>query len=171
MRPLRVAVCLTSLIGAFGTSSAFAQEHPYFVTYDHYLEEPRNLEIAVSSTTGIPRPGRNVYTAPWLELEYGARGWWTTELYLDAQATRGQGTVFSGFRWENRFRPLLREHWLNPVLYVELEDLNGADKTLLEVVGHDVAAGHALPNAEARRERKREVDARFRDFLAQRGQA
>jgi hypothetical protein len=135
MRPLRVVVCLTSLIGAVGASSVFAQEHPYFVTYDHYLEEPRNLEIAVSSTTGIPRPGRNVYTAPWLELEYGVRGWWTTEVYLEGVTTPHDGTGFSGWRWENRFRPLAGEHRVNPVLYVEYESINEASRIHKEIVG------------------------------------
>ena len=27
----------------------------------------------------------------------------------------------------------MREHWINPVLYVEYVDINGADKSLLEV--------------------------------------
>ena len=31
----------------------------------------------------------------------------------------------------------MREHWINPVLYVEYENTNGADKTLKEVVGFD----------------------------------
>jgi len=51
------------------------------------------------------------------------------ELYLDGQSTSKESTVFTGYRWENRFRPLLREHWINPVLYVEFENINGADKT------------------------------------------
>jgi hypothetical protein len=47
---------------------------------------------------------------------------------------------FTGTRWENRFRPLLHEHWINPVLYVEFENTSGADKTL------------TLPTKQARRE-------------------
>jgi hypothetical protein len=135
MRALRVVVCLTLLLGAFGAGSLFAQEHPYFVTYDHYLEEPRNLEIAVSSTTGIPRPGQHTYTAPWLELEYGVRGWWTTEVYLEGVTTPHDGTGLSGWRWENRFRPLAGEHRVNPVLYVEYESINEASRIQKEIVG------------------------------------
>src|SRR5580693_1501775 len=154
---------------AFGLpGGAAAQERTFFITYNHQMEEPGSLEIAFAPVyargQGGGRNGGNgtaSFVGSWVELEYGARGWWTTELYLDSQTTRGQGTVFSGLRWENRFRPLLLEHWINPVLYVELENLNGADKTLLEVVGHDVAANHAVPNAEARRERKREVETKL----------
>src|SRR5438128_8463593 len=97
---------------------AAAQERPYFVTYDHYLEEPGNLEIAVSATTGVPKDGRRTYTAPWLEIEYGVTGWWTTEVYLEGVTTRGDGGGFTGVRWENRFRPLRGDHRVNPVFYV-----------------------------------------------------
>nr|MDP9122432.1 hypothetical protein [Acidobacteriota bacterium] len=47
------------------------------------------------------------------------------------------------------------------VLYLELENISGADKTMLEVVGHDVEADHAVPNRETRRERLREGEAKL----------
>ena len=72
-----------------------------------------------------------------LEMEYGAKAWWTTEVYLSGQTTQNDSTIFTGFRWENRFRPLLREHFINPVLYVEYENVNEADRSLLEITGHD----------------------------------
>jgi len=34
-----------------------------------------------------------------------------------------------GYRWEIRFRPLLREHWIDPVIYIEFENTS-ADKVL-----------------------------------------
>jgi hypothetical protein len=91
-------------------------------------------------------------------LEYGATAWWTTEFYLDGQTTFGQSTVFTGFRWENRFRPLKDEHFINPVLYMEFEDINEADKIIKEVEGHDVESDHAVPNALSRKQRVREVE-------------
>jgi hypothetical protein len=114
---------------------AVAQERPYFVTYDHYLEEPGNLEIALATTTGVPKNGNSVYTAPWLELEYGITGWWTAELYLEGVATSRDGSGFTGWRWENRFRPLKSEHRFNPVLYVEYEGINEASRIQKEIVG------------------------------------
>src|SRR5205809_6245136 len=98
---LRSIVCAGALI--FMGSPAFAQERAYFVTYDHYLEEPGNLEIALAATSGFPRGNGYAYAAPWLELEYGVTGWWTAELYLEGVATRSQGSGFTGWRWENRF--------------------------------------------------------------------
>ena len=124
------------------------------------MEEPGNLEIGSKSlTTRAGSTGRVFASA--LELEYGLAGWWTTEVYLDGQSTRGDSTVFTGYRWENRFRLLPREHWINPVFYVEFEDVNGADKTLLEIVNHDGEADLEESNAEARREKKREIEAKL----------
>ena len=137
-----------------------AQENPYIVTYDHYLEEPRNLEIEYFSTFGTQR-NANDFHAFWAELEYGATAWWTTELYFAGQATFHASTLFTGFRWENRIRPLQREHFVNPLLYFELESKNGADKILKEVEGHDGEADFLTPNSQARREHIHEVELRL----------
>ncbi len=134
-----------------------AQENPYIVAYDHNLEEPGSLEVEYFSTFGTQRDGRN-YLSYWTELEYGATAWWTTELYLDGQSTFGDSTVFTGYRWENRFRPLKDEHFINPVLYVEFENVNAADKVMKEVEGHDVESDYLAPNALTRQERDRELE-------------
>ncbi|HXY51924.1 MAG TPA: hypothetical protein VEI01_20930 [Terriglobales bacterium] len=114
-----------------------AQESPYFVTYDHHLEEPGNLEISTFSTTGIPRSGQNLFFAPYGEFEYGLTPRWTTELYLEGQAASGEGGLFTGVRLENRFRPLKREYPVNPVLYLEYEHTSEGSRILKEVVGND----------------------------------
>ena len=138
-------------------SPARAQESPYFVAYDHYLEEPGNLEIEYFSTVGTQRGGNNFH-AFWAEFEYGATAWWTTEVYLDGQTTFSDSTVFTGFRWENRVRPLKREHFINPILYFEYENKSGADKILKEVEGHDVESDFLVPNAVARKEHVHEIE-------------
>jgi hypothetical protein len=134
-----------------------AQESPYFVTYDHYLEEPGNLELEYLSTFGTQRGGNDFYSY-WMEFEYGVKAWWTTEFYLDGQTTFGDSTIFTGFRWENRIRPLAQEHFINPVLYVEYEQINEADKIIKEVEGHDVESDHAVPNAIARQTLDHELE-------------
>ncbi len=135
-------------------------DKPYFVTYDDGMEEPGNFEVSFNPVLGFPRvaPG---FLGGWTELEYGVKGWWTTEFYLDGQTTRGQSTLFTGFRWENRFRPLADHHWINPVLYLEFENINGADKSLMEVVNHDSVDDLASPNAEARAEKEREIETKL----------
>lgn len=137
--------------------SSFAQESPYVVTYDHFLEEPGSLEVEYFSTFGTQRAG-NDFHAFWAELEYGVTAWWTTELYLDGQTTFGDSTVFTGYRWENRFRPLRHEHFINPILYIEYEQISEADKIIKEVEGHDVESDHADPNAVSRQTHNHELE-------------
>lgn len=138
----------------------WAGEGPFFITYTHQMEEPGNLEVATSNVTGRPADA-NRFLGSTTEFEYGLKGWWTTEFYLDGQATFGESSLFTGYRWENRVRLLAREHWINPVLYVEFENINGADKSLLEIVGHDGKDDIAVPNAESRLEKQRELEAKL----------
>ena len=149
-----LALCLAYSLSA---PPARAQEKPYFVTYSHDLEEPGNLDI--ETKTALARPdGSTHYGATALEFEYGVLGWWTSELYLDGQATSQDSTIFTGFRIENRVRPLMRDHVINPVLYVEYENISGADKTILEFVGHDSQSDLAEPNGDARHEHQHEAE-------------
>jgi hypothetical protein len=141
----------------FFPNHAQAQENPYIVAYDHYLEEPGNLEIEYFSAFSTQRGGHDFH-AFWMEFEYGATAWWTTEFYVDGQSTFGDSTLFTGVRWENRFRVLKREHFINPVLYVEYENISGADKILKEVEGHDGESDNADPNAVLRREHNHELE-------------
>jgi hypothetical protein len=140
--------------------SAWAGEGPFFITYTHQMEEPGNLEMAIKSVTGTP-DGGNRFWGGATEFEYGVKAWWTSELYLDGQTTAGENTVFTGYRWENRFRVLPREHWINPVFYFEFENINGADKALLEIVNHDGKDDLFMPTADARQEKKREIEAKL----------
>jgi len=156
--PWRVVV----MIAAFGLcpSNVLAGEGPFFVTYTHQMEEPGNLELTIKNVTGRPSDA-NRFLGSALEFEYGIKGWWTTEIYLDGQTTGGDGSLFSGYRWENRFRVLPREHWINPVLYVEFENINGADKSLLEVVDNDGEGDLTGLNSENQLEKKREIEAKL----------
>jgi hypothetical protein len=138
--------------------SAHAQESPYFVTYDHHMEEPGNLEIELSSTIGVPRSDQRAFFAPYMELEYGVTARWTTELYLEGQTTAGDSAVFTGWRLENRFQPLKREHIINPVLYLEYENLNEASKILKEIEGY---ADPFDPNSEASKTPAHELETKL----------
>jgi len=155
----RLQMKLTTMASLAALMLAFplrpqAQEN-YFVTYTHHMEEPGTLEIANKSVTGFPQDG-NAFLGSAMEFEYGVKAWWTSEVYLDGQTTANESTVFTGWRFENRFRPLLREHWINPVLYFEFENINSADKALLEIVGHDGISDFLERND--RGEKKREAE-------------
>ncbi len=136
-----------------------AQESPYFVTYDHHLEEPGNLELEIYTTSGIPRAGQIAYVAPYMEIEYGVTARWTTELYLEGQGTVGDSSVFTGWRLENRFRLLKREHFLNPVLYLEYERTSEATRIQKEIVGGgpDVIS----PNSELQPVKNHELEGKL----------
>ncbi len=139
---------------------AFAQEPPYFVTYSSALEEPDNLELAFKGTQGAPKDA-NSFASGTLEMEYGVRAWWTTELYLQGQTTANDSTIFTGFRLENRFRVLPREHWINPVAYIEYEDTNFADRSFLEVTGHTNYTDYQVPNGVARTDVERAIEGKL----------
>ncbi len=156
MRPLLYfssRLCLAAFLLA---GALLAAQENYFVTYSHQMEEPGNLELGTKSVAGSPRGG-NAFLGAAMEFEYGVKAWWTSELYLDGQSTSADSSVFTGYRWENRFRPLLREHAINPVLYVEFENTNAADKSLLEVVGHDGRADFLPRNDRGELQREMEL--------------
>ncbi len=137
-----------------------ADQKPYIVTYNDQLEEAGDLEISLSPLVGLPKAG-NTFFGSTTEIEYGVKDWWTTSIYLDGQSTRHDSTLFTGFRWENRFRPLKGEHWINPVLYFEYEHLSEADKTLKEVMGFGPEEENAEPNSRTRREPDHAIETRL----------
>ena len=155
MRRLAVAVFLLIL----GMGVGMAQESPYIVTYDHHLEEPGNLEIETYTTMGIPRSNQSFYAAPWMEIEYGVTGRWTSEFYLEGQGTAGDSAVFTGWRWENRCRPLKREHWINPVLYLEYENTSEASRIQKEIVGG--APDVESPNSDLQSTKNHELEGKL----------
>ncbi len=136
-----------------------AQDKPYFVTYDHHLEEPGNLEISLSNNLGVPRAGQPFFAAPLLELEYGVKAWWTAEFYLEGQGRQGDNPIFTGWRLENRFRPLAREHRINPVLYFEFENVNEGSRIMKEIVSH--ADSFDEPNSDLSRDKASELETKL----------
>jgi len=152
-----VLLVLSSCALASWRSAEAQQEPPYFVTYPSAMEEPGNLDIENQNITAAPKNAR-AFFAPTVEFEYGTTAWWTTEVYVQGQATQFDSAIFTGFRFENRFRPLPGEHWVNPVFYVEYEDVNAGDKSFLEITGHTSIATLAVPNALLRKEVERSLE-------------
>lgn len=148
------------LLGVLSPAFTVAADKFYFVTYSHNMEEWRNLEISPNLVFGVPKVS-NRFLANWTELEYGVKGWWTTEFYVDGQKTFHDSTILSGWRWENRFRPLAGEHWITPIIYIEYEDLSDAEKTLKEVVGFDSKYDFIGSNAELRSTRNHEIETKL----------
>jgi hypothetical protein len=133
------------LIFVMVSAISFAQESPYFVTYDHHLEERGNLAVETATTMGIPQApekaepverGQSFYAAPYIELEYGLTNRLTASAYLEGQGTLGDSALFTGWRVEGRYRPLAKEHRINPVFYLEYESLNDASRIAKDIVGN-----------------------------------
>ena len=157
----RGAVQVFILVGMLCAVTAKAQqEPPYFVTYSSVLEEPGNLEIENQNIAAGPK-NANGFFAPTIEFEYGVTAWWTAETYIQGQATDHDSTIFTAFRFENRFRPLPREYIVNPVLYVEYEDTNYADKSFLEITGNTSITTLQSPNAVLRKEVERSIETKL----------
>jgi hypothetical protein len=145
------------------SAPAGAQERtpsPYFVPYDHYMEEVNALEIEQDLVQSHDNR-LNQFLGGATQFEYGIRKWWTTELYLDWQHTQNEGALFTGFRIESRFRPWVEPHKINPVFYFEYENVNDADKILKEIVGFDGREDLAVPNNVARHNKKNEIETRL----------
>lgn len=136
------------------------QEPPYFVTYSSALEEPGNLEIENQNIVAAPK-NANGFFAPTVEFEYGVTAWWTAEAYIQGQATDHDSAVLTGYRFESRFRPLPREYWINPVLYVEYENVNAADKSFLEITGNTTIDTLQVSNAALRAELERSIEGKL----------
>src|SRR6266849_5829937 len=67
-----IFIALIVFIICGGSPSVLAQESPYIVTYNHYLEEPGSLEVEYFSTFGTQRSG-NDFHAFWAELVWRHR--------------------------------------------------------------------------------------------------
>ena len=121
------------------------------------MEEPGNLEIETKTALGQP-DGGNRYGATAMELEYGTRAWWTTELYLDGQATGSDSTVFTGWRLENRIRPLMRDHAINPCCMWSMKIYPVRTRPFWKLSATTARADLAAPNGVLRREHQHEAE-------------
>lgn len=165
-RRFRTEFCFRIWIAAFCLCLIFPeighaqQEPPYFVTYSSVLEEPGNLEFENQNIAAAPK-NANGFFAPTIELEYGVTAWWTSEAYIQGQATDHDSAVLTGYRFENRFRPIPRQLWINPVLYVEYENVNKSDKSFLESTGNSSITTAQVPNGALRKEIARSVEGKL----------
>ncbi len=155
---MRRTILTLTLLLSLATLAA-AQEKPYFVTYDHTMEEKGNLEISSENTFGFQKQNLPTFYAPLGEFEYGWTGWWTSELYLEGATQSHDATVFTGWRLENRFKPLNGEHKINPILYFEYERISEASRINKEIVGHAELTSESL--SELRGEKAHEIEGKI----------
>ena len=130
------AVAIVLIVGmCLLGKQARAGNEANFVLYDHHTDSKGETEINVFSDFSSAASGEPSYAAQLLEIEHSITDQWTTALYLEGDAIEGEGYDFAGWRLENRYRLFEYGAFLNPVLYVEYENLKPDHKYLLEVTG------------------------------------
>lgn len=141
-----------------GTVTAWAGNDLFFVTYNHYIAKGELELMLMNDFTSPSRfrredDGQRSYFSQMIELEYGMTEQLATELMLEGFAEPGTGrTRFTGFRWENRYRLFPETVPLNPMLYVEYEDLDPLTRYKMEVSGW-IRPPYHDPGGETDRER------------------
>lgn len=120
------------------SSLAYAGNGANFILYNHHTAERGEKEIMFMNDFAQQADGQR-YTAQMIEIEYGITDRWTAELMFEGQKSEGESYQFTGFRIENRLRLFEYGTFLNPVLYVEYEDLGEDTKYLMEVAGREDA--------------------------------
>ncbi len=120
-------------------SPAWAGNGANFVLYNHHTPKAGESEVMLMYDLG-QEPDKTLYEAQMIEAEYGLTDYWTTEFMIEGQNTPSSGGQRNtGFRWENRLRLFDYGAFLNPVVYMEYEDLSEDTKYLMEMSGREDA--------------------------------
>lgn len=116
-----------------------AGEGGYFVTYSSKIEKGEKTLMLMNDFT---RPselkrhdGQNDYNAQMLELEWHPTDQYATEIMFESFIDANGEKKYTGFRWENRYRLFKDETFLNPMIYVEYENLHRATRFKMETSG------------------------------------
>jgi hypothetical protein len=127
-----LAICLSSALGQI--LPAHAGNDANFVLYNQHTAEKGEKEIKLYSdfsNAGL----EDGYSAQLLELEYGVTDRWTSALYFEGVKIDGESYDFGGWRFENRVRVFDERVLLNPVLYIEYEQLEPEHRYKTAVTG------------------------------------
>ncbi|MBI4412101.1 MAG: hypothetical protein HY541_06430 [Deltaproteobacteria bacterium] len=139
MRVMRFTAALAAILSVGG--EAWAGTGGYFVTYNSGIEKG---EIELMFMTDITAPSRfrreddgfGTYMSHMVELEYSPFHQFATEFMIEwFEDFETSDAKFTGFRWESRYRIFKKEVPLNPMVYVEYEDLDPGTRYKMEVSG------------------------------------
>jgi hypothetical protein len=117
------------------TRQASAGNEANFVLYDHHTDEKGETEVNLFSDFSNAVGDEPRYSAQLFEIERALTDRWEAALYLEGDNIDGEDYLFSGWRLESRYRLFEYGAFLNPVLYVEYENLHPDHKYLLDVTG------------------------------------
>jgi hypothetical protein len=117
------------------THQARAGNEANFVLYDHHTDQTGTTEINLFNDFSNSVGNEPRYAAQLFEFERALTDRWEAALYLEGDQIAGDDYLFGGWRLESRYRLFEYGTFLNPVLYVEYENLNPDHKYLLDVTG------------------------------------
>ena len=112
----------------------------YLTTYGHHIKR-RELEVMAMNDFTFPstphrKEGEHNYFSHMVELEYAPFSQLALEFMTEWFEDIGKkDTKFTGFRYEARYRIFRNEVPLNPMVYVEYEDLDPETRYKMEVSG------------------------------------
>jgi hypothetical protein len=114
---------------------SWAGNEANFVLYDHHTDEKGETEVNLLSDFSNAVGENPRYSAQLFEIERALTDRWEAAVYLEGDKIDGEDYLFSGLRIESRYRLFDYGAFLNPVLYVEYENLHPDHKYLLDVTG------------------------------------
>jgi hypothetical protein len=126
---------LALMVGCLFVRHASAGNEANFVLYDHHTDEKGETEVNVFGDFSNAVGDEPRYSAQLFEIERALTDRWEAALYLEGDKIKDEDYQFGGLRLESRYRLFDYGVFLNPVLYVEYENLNPEHKYLLDVTG------------------------------------
>jgi hypothetical protein len=134
-RLARNSLALMVVASCLFARQASAGNEANFVLYDHHTDEKGETEVNLFSDFSNAVGEEPRYSAQLFEIERALTDRWEAALYLEGDKIGGEDYQFGGWRLESRYRLFDYGAFLNPVLYVEYENLNPDHKYLLDVTG------------------------------------
>lgn len=130
----KIIFSLVTLGAVAFSGNSMAGNGANFVLYNHHTEKAGDTAAMLMSDFAQDESNQS-YNAQMLMVERGITDRWTSEFMIEGQRTPGEPYRVTGWRWENRYRPFDYGAFLNPVFYVEWENLKTSTKYLMEVSG------------------------------------
>lgn len=162
----------TLLFLCAAVNSGWAGNNGYFTTYNSQVEKGE-IELMIMNDFTSPskfrreQEGFGQYWSHMLELEYGVSDQFASEFMIESfEDPDKHQSAFGGFRWENRYRLFKEDVPLNPMVYVEYENLDPRTRYKMEVSGWAIPP-YEEPEGDKDRERIMETRGVFsQDFGA-----
>ena len=130
-----------SMMFVHWTGIVYAGNNGYFTTYSSAIEKGE-IELMFMNDLTSPsqfkheEDGRGDYFSHMIELEYGITEKLASEFMVEwFEDLKTSEKKFTGFRWESRYRLFKEKVPINPMIYVEYDDLDLATRYKMEVSG------------------------------------